>query len=59
MVVELFSTNHHLKTLLGNLSSRLGVHVVLTYWFVFDGGAGNTQVELPIFFDASVNQCLN
>lgn len=30
-----------------------------TYWFVFDGGTGYTQVELAILLDAGIDQSLN
>lgn len=33
--------------------------VSVTHWFVFDCGAGDTQVQLAILLDAGIDQSLN
>lgn len=42
-----------------NWPTKRHSHQPETYWFVFDGGTGYTQVELAILLDAGIDQSLN
>lgn len=33
--------------------------MILTHWFVFNGGTGDAQIEFSIFLNAGINESLN